>query len=184
MARARRRLGTGHWVDFYVDVYPAKSLAAVEFVPQMAEYLRKKYAGRKEVSVLQADIVEDPLPEGDFDIVNAIGVLLHIVEVERWQRAVARLFAAQKPGGLLLAGGDFGTETRDLQFHRTDHFESWREHDSADAPAKLSNKRVRSEADWLRLAASLGASVVDLVRSDAANFIRTPENDLLVLRRR
>src|SRR5262245_61725644 len=118
--------GTGHWVDFYLEVYLAKSVTAVEFVPQMAAFLREKYAGRKEVTVLEADIVSDPLPARSFDIVNAIGVMFHIVEDERWRRAVTSLLAAVKPGGLFLVGGDFGTVTRNVQFHRVDQFESWK----------------------------------------------------------
>lgn len=174
--------GTGHWVDFYLDVYLAKSLTAVEFVPQMAEFLRGKYAGRNEVTILEADIVNDPLPARSFDIVNAIGVMFHIVEDDRWSRAVGNLLAAVKPGGLMLVGGDFGSETRDVQFHRVDRFESWKEHDTSGSPADRINKRVRSLADWSRLATNLGASVIDLVRSDACPAIRTPENDLLVLK--
>jgi SAM-dependent methyltransferase len=176
--------GTGHWVDFYLDVYLARAVTAVEFVPQMAEFLRAKYAGRGEVTVLAADIVDEPLPEGAFDIVNAIGVMFHIVDDERWRCAVARLLAALKPGGLMLVGGDFGAETRDVQFHRIDRFESWREHDASDASAELVNKRVRSLADWSELVVSLGAAIVDVARSESSPLVRTPENDLLVLKRR
>jgi len=174
--------GTGHWVDFYLDVYLAKAVTAVEFVPQMTGYLRGKYAGRDAVTVLEADIVNDPLPARSFDIVNAIGVVFHIVDDGHWRRAVETLLGAAKPGGIVLIGGDFGAETRDVQFHRVDRFESWKEHDSSGAPAERVNKRVRSLADWEKLAASLGASIAELVRSDADPAIRTPENDLLVLR--
>jgi SAM-dependent methyltransferase len=176
--------GTGHWVDFYLDVYLARSVTAVEFVPQMAEHLRARYAGRPEVTVLAADIAEDALPTADFDVVNAIGVMFHIVDDERWRRAVARLLAALKAGGLMLVGGDFGVETRDVQFHRVDRFETWREHDASGAPATRVNKRVRSLADWSALAGNLGAAVVDVARSESDPALRTPENDLLVLRKR
>lgn len=174
--------GTGHWVDFYLDVYLAKSVTAVEFVPQMAEFLRGKYAGRSEVAVLQADIANESLPDHQFDIVNAIGVIFHIVDDRLWKQAVAKLLAALKPDGLMLIGGDFGAETRNVQFHKTDQFDSWSEHDAANAPAQRVNKRVRSLADWTRLAGELGAAVVEVIRSDADSGIRTPENDLLVLR--
>lgn len=174
--------GTGHWVDFYLDVFLAKSVTAVEFVPQMAEFLRSKYAARAEVAVIQADIATDPLPGQSFDIVNAIGVMFHIVDDRLWGQAVAKLLAALKPHGLMLIGGDFGAETRNVQFHKTDQFESWSEHDAASAPAQRVNKRVRSLADWTSLAGGLGAAVVEVIRSDAASGIRTPENDLLVLR--
>lgn len=174
--------GTGHWVDFYLDVYLARAVTAVEFVPQMVEYLRVKYAACDRVTVLAANVVEDPLPERAFDIVNAIGVMFHIVDDQHWRRAVARMLVAVKPGGLMLVGGDFGAQTRDVQFHRIDRFESWREHDASGSPALLVNKRVRSLADWSDLAASLGATIVDLVRSEATPLLRTPENDLLVLK--
>ena len=36
--------GTGHWLDFYLDVYLARAVTAVEFVPQMADYLRNRQA--------------------------------------------------------------------------------------------------------------------------------------------
>ena len=174
--------GTGHWVDFYLDVYLAREVTALEFVPQMADFLRAKYAGRPEVTVLQADVASDPLPAARFDIVNAIGVMFHIVDDGLWKQAVARLLAVLKPGGLMLIGGDFGTETRNVQFHKTDRFDTWGEHDAAQAPVRLVNKRVRSLSDWTRLADELGAEVAEVIRSDAAPDIRTPENDLLVLR--
>ena len=175
--------GTGHWIDFYLNVFLAKSVTAVEFVPQMVDYLHRKYAGRPEVSLVEADIAEDSLPDNQYDIVNAIGVLFHIVDDGRLERAVAKLLAALKPNGLLLIGGDFGTSTRDVQFHRVDNFDSWKEHDVSGAPVNLVNKRVRSLAYWTKLAGQLGAPVVNLIRSDTDQSIRTPENDLLLLRR-
>ncbi len=174
--------GTGHWVDFYLDVYLAKSVTAVEFVPQMADFLRSRYAARPEVTVLQADVATECLTASQFEIVNAIGVMFHIVNDDLWKQAIATLLAALKPDGLMLIGGDFGEETRNVQFHRTDQFESWREHDAAQSPAALVNKRVRSLQDWTRVAAEFGADIVEVIRSDSAPGIRTPENDLLVLR--
>jgi len=176
--------GTGHWVDFYLEVYLARAVTAVEFVPQMADYLRTKYAGRAEVTVLAADLADDGLPQREFDLVSAIGVMFHIVDDGRWRQAVARLLAALKPGGLLLIGGDFGAKTRDVQFHRVDQFESWQEHDASGAASSLVNKRVRSLADWSALVAELGAEIVDVARSEATASLRTPENDLLVLKAR
>jgi SAM-dependent methyltransferase len=175
--------GTGHWVDFYLDVYLASSVTAVEFVPQMADFLRSKYAARPAVTVLEADVATDPLPAGEFDIVSAIGVMFHIVNDDLWKQAIARLLAALKPDGLMLVGGDFGDETRDVQFHRVDQFETWREHDAAPSAAALVNKRVRSLQQWTQVVHELGATVVEIVRSDSTPEIRTPENDLLVLRR-
>jgi SAM-dependent methyltransferase len=48
------------------------------------------------LEVRRHDIVNDPLPEGAFDLVHSRLVLLHIPERER---ALARMIAALKPGG-------------------------------------------------------------------------------------
>jgi SAM-dependent methyltransferase len=175
--------GTGHWVDFYLDVYLARSVTAVEFVPQMAGFLREKYRDRAAVRVFEADVAESLPATESFDIVNAIGVMFHIVDDVRWRRAIGNLAGALKADGVMLVGGDFGDATRDVQFHRVDEFASWREHDAASSPPRRVNKRVRSLEEWTRTAHDAGLAVVDLIRSDACNMIRTPENDLLVLRR-
>ena len=175
--------GSGHWVDFYLDVYLARSVTAVEFVPQMAEFLREKYRGRAEVRVLAADVAESLPVSETFDVVNAIGVMFHIVDDARWRRALAHMAAVMKPTGVMLVGGDFGEVTRDVQFHRVDEFASWREHDTAQAPTSRVNKRVRSLSDWRAAAHEAGLTVVEVVRSDACELIRTPENDLLVMQR-
>jgi ribosomal protein L32 len=69
-----------------------------------------------------------------------------------------------------------------VQFHRVDGSNPGRSTTRAALRPERVNKRVRSLADWEKLAASLGASIAELVRSDADPAIQTPENDLLVLR--
>ena len=55
--------------------------------------------------VVRHDVVTDPLPEGDFDLVHTRGVLLHIPAREQ---VIDRLIAALRPGGsLLLEEADF-----------------------------------------------------------------------------
>jgi hypothetical protein len=85
--------------------------------------------------------------------------------------------------GLLLIGGEFGRETRNVQFHKIDHFSSWKEHATAAIGAEvLVNKRVRSLAQWHAATADCGLQICDLIRSDADPKLMTPENDVLVLR--
>ncbi|MCA8929230.1 MAG: hypothetical protein KDC18_14280 [Alphaproteobacteria bacterium] len=42
---------------------------------------------------------------------------------------------------------------------------------------------MRSFVDWQRAAAEAGLAVLDLVRTDSAAVLRSPENDVLVLGR-
>jgi SAM-dependent methyltransferase len=179
--------GTGHWVDFFRHVLLVQDAVAVEITRQMAEHLRRKYAGDPGVTVLEADVVQEDLLEriGDpVDYVSAIGVLFHIVDDARWERAMAHLAAALRRGGLLFVGGEFGARTSDVQFHGQDRFESWREFQTPARDGEVRvNKRVRSLARWHALTRALDLEIVDLVRSDREPTITTPENDVLVLRR-
>ena len=180
--------GTGHWVDFFRDVYLVASSTAVEVVPHMADHLRAKYSGQR-VEVVEANVAEPEFAAldlgGDFDLISAIGVMFHIVDDARWAQAVHHLAARLKPGGVWAVGGDFGAETRNVQFHKTDHFSTWREHSrAAGEPGVVRvNKRVRALSRWLEVTAQAGLEVVDLVRSDSDAAFSTPENDVLLLRR-
>ena len=120
------------------------------------------------------------------DYVSAIGVMFHIVDDAKWLVALKTLAAMLKPSGIMFIGGDFGAVTRNAQFHKTDTFESWRDYSKAEgAESEIRvNKRVRSLAAWQDAAHAAGLSIVDLVRTEAAPSISTPENDVLVLMRR
>lgn len=48
-----------------------------------------------------------------FDVVNAIGVIFHIVDDAKWENAIKNLFSLLKPEGILIVGGDFGNETKE-----------------------------------------------------------------------
>jgi SAM-dependent methyltransferase len=192
--RQRRRLldvgsGTGHWIDFFRQVFFVHEAIGIEISSQMAEHLRQKYAAEPAVRILETDIVADDfaadLLGGPVDWVSAIGVMFHIVDDDRWRRALANLAGVLGPGGLLFAGGDFGAETRNVQFHRSDTFSSWKEFRSAEGRAGevRVNKRVRSLGEWDDAARACGLRIADLVRSDSDAAITTPENDLLVLER-
>ena len=200
--RAARRMldigsGSGHWIDFFRDVFFVKQVTGIEITQRMSKFLEEKYAGNPDVTVHCADAASPsflaslPALEGSMDYVSAIGVMFHIVDDDRWRQAMRNLAAALKPGGLLIVGGDFGATTRNVQFHRVDEFAKWQE---TLAPARATgtdaapeslrvNKRVRSMADWVRIAGDVHLEVLDLVRADLDPLVATPENDVLVLRR-
>lgn len=191
--RRQRRLldigsGTGHWIDFFREVFFVAEAVGVEVTETMSAYLQDKYRDDPAVTILQDDIVDPAFTAdaigGPVDFVSAIGVMFHIVEDARWARAMANLAGLLKPGGLMLIGGDFGAESRNVQFNTIDDFTTWAEHDEAPAGDEIRvNKRIRSLEQWQGLAAELGLAVVDLIRTDQERFVTTPENDLLILAR-
>jgi SAM-dependent methyltransferase len=188
--RSGRRLldigsGTGHWIDFFRQVFRVARVVGVELAPQMADRLREKYAGDAAVAIHALDVSDSrfDLSGERFDLISAIGVMFHIIDDDRWHRAVGNLAGVLASGGIVIVGGDFGTETRNVQFHGSDHFESWNEQAASMADKNRVNKRVRSLADWHKAAADHGLAIADLVRSDQEPGIATPENDILVLSR-
>jgi SAM-dependent methyltransferase len=179
--------GTGHWIDFFREVLLVQHSIGVEIAGNMYEHLCRKYAAFDQVQILNADVVDESftadLIGGPVDYISAIGVMFHIVDDQRWRRAVDNLAAVLKPGGLLFVGGEFGPRDANVQFHGSDEFGSWREFRKADTTDERVrvNKRVRSLATWQTAAESVGLRIADLVRSDREAAITTPENDILVL---
>lgn len=176
--------GTGHWIDFYRNTFFATHVTGIEIVDDMADYLQKKYKDIPAITILQGDISQDDFTLAEpFDVINAIGVMFHIVDDNRWRTALSNLAALTKPGGLLVMGGDFGDTTYNDQFHKRDEFDSWQEHDALDDEEGIVNKRLRSLSMWQDEAASAGLTVIETVRSDSETGISTPENDVLLLQK-
>ena len=121
--------GTGHSVDFFRDTFFVGDVVAVEIVGELAAWLREKYSGQP-VQVVEADIARPCDLGATFDWISAIGVMFHIVDDDKWRAALWHLATLLNPGGLLFIGGDFGPNTRDVQFHRVDRFSSWSDHRS------------------------------------------------------
>lgn len=176
--------GAGHWIDFYLDVMRADAVVGAEISAVAAEALAARYAGDTRVRIAEADIAADaPGIEGPFDVVNAIGVMFHIVDDDMWRRAVRNLAGLLAPGGLAVIGGQFGRTTQNVQFHAVDQFESWDEFRAARSDVRLVNKRIRSLREWRRCARAAGLEVDGVHRTRVAAPITTPENNILVLRR-
>jgi protein-L-isoaspartate O-methyltransferase len=171
--------GAGHWIDFYRSVLGAGRVVGVELVPQVAAALQRKYEGNDDVTVLNGDVVDGVDAQPPFDVVNAIGVMFHIVEDDRWRRAVANLAAMLRPGGVMIVGGQFGPITHDVGFRRR-----------SDAPATASGKdsievfkRLRSRRQWRDCAKAAGLRQVEYIHTRRSRMVDTPESNLLVFER-
>jgi SAM-dependent methyltransferase len=174
--------GAGHWIDFYLEVFGAEEVVGLEISEPAVRALERRYASTPAVTVVEADVADPGFALGrEFDVVNAIGVMFHIVEDERWEHAVAALGRHLTPGGALVVGGQFGLVTRNVQFHRTDEFSSWEEFRAASSETALVNKRIRSLRRWRRCARRAGLRVECLRRTRQSARLESPENNVLVL---
>lgn len=107
--------GTGHWIDFYRDVLESRSIVGVDFSEVAAEKLRKRYAGNADIRIVHSDItLREPDFLGRFDVVNAIGVMFHIIDDAKWLESIRNTCAYLTDRGVALIGGDFGDRTEQL----------------------------------------------------------------------
>src|SRR6266545_4139943 len=76
-----------------LEVGDAGSVLATAIAPE------KMYGQAGNLTITRHDIVDDPLPEAEYDLVHARLVLIHVAQREA---VVKRLLSALKPGGWLL----------------------------------------------------------------------------------
>jgi len=159
--------GSGHWIDFY-KALGAGNVTAVDVSHSSFRHLVQKYSGDESVEIHRGKALEviGKLQE-DYDIVNAIGVMFHIVDDAEWQRTILSISGRLKDGGLLIIGGHFGLlDGLNVQIDRNGGI----------------NKRLRSKGRWVSALRSAGFSGIDLYRNNAYLWIRDslPENNVLV----
>jgi hypothetical protein len=177
--------GAGHWIDFYLDVFEAQRIVGIEIATSSVEFLREKYADSRDVVVLENDVSRPQFKlDQKFDIINAIGVMFHIVQDKLWEQAVRNLAAHLDDDGVIIVGGQFGWTTRNVQFHVTDRFSAWEDARDGVSEEILVNKRIRSLAYWRECAGRAGLRVDAVLRTRQRKGIATPENNILVLKKR
>lgn len=138
-------IGTGHWLEFYGQCFPLERLVGVDFCATPLERLATRDLPVRP-RLHQWDVSQPPPVDlgGPFDVVNAIGVMFHIVDDEAWSRAVTHLTGLLSPHGVAIFGGDFGDETRDRGVMR----------------------RTRALAAWEAVLARCGQRVLSVERYD------------------
>jgi SAM-dependent methyltransferase len=134
--------GTGIWIDFWTR-RGAHQVFGADLTEAAVQRLRERYP---HAEFLQADIGEPdvPLPR-TMDVVSAMSVLLHIVDEQRFERALENLMASLRPGGSLIL-------VEPLIVHRW-----WGPPFGAH-----SNSRARPLSEYQRILASRGFTIVEL----------------------
>lgn len=182
--------GAGHWIDFYLNELGAGSCDGIEISNVCAENLHNKYIDDDRVEIMHLDISKSaPGIDKKYDVINAIGVMFHIVNDKAWEQAIQNLTDMLNPGGMLIVGGQFDWATRNVQFHNTDSFEDKSALNSYNSikqvfkkPDKVIriNKRIRSKSKWIKTARKCGLDYIDFIRSRENRSFTTPENNLLI----
>ncbi len=92
--------GTGFWVDAWAELGVGEVVGS-DLTATAVEDLRRRFGDRE---IVQLDIGGDlaPLDGRRFDVVSAMDVLFHIVDDALYERAVANIHDALRPGGRLV----------------------------------------------------------------------------------
>lgn len=174
--------GAGHWIDFYKKLLKPDTITSIDISNVVVDNLTQKYCQDDSIKIIKGDISEnDSILNNKFDIINAIGVIFHIVDDQHWQQAIKNLARHLNHQGVILIGGHFGFITQDVQFHHKDEFKN---HDtkttSKDKPLYV-NKRIRSLRYWKKCAKMAELKIVRLQKTQNFKNIQTPENNILCL---
>jgi SAM-dependent methyltransferase len=96
--------GTGHWLRFWNSLF-ANSVTGIEISETAFDNLQKKFKVHENIGVILGDIsTENFRLDKKFDVINAIGVMFHIVDDGLWERAIKNLCNHLKGGGIGLIG--------------------------------------------------------------------------------
>jgi 2-polyprenyl-3-methyl-5-hydroxy-6-metoxy-1,4-benzoquinol methylase len=109
-------IGTGYWVPLWQEL--GYEVDGCDLVASAADAVQRAHP---EGAFWQADLsspdgIADPagrMPDGGYDVVAAIDVLLHVTDDENFQRALGNLASMVRPGGHLLLGEPALIQTRD-----------------------------------------------------------------------
>jgi SAM-dependent methyltransferase len=104
-----RVLDVGSGTGFYVEKWRELGMGQIvglDLTEAAVSQLRAAYPGSEFVV---ADIGEDsvPLDPSSFDVISAFDVLFHIVDDDRYGRAMKNVFALLKPGGYFVWSDNF-----------------------------------------------------------------------------
>lgn len=140
--------GAGHWIDFYKDTLCVNSVVGIDFVESIIKILCHKHRADKRVTIIRDDISKDGFVlENKFDIVNAIGVVFHIIDDNKWRIAVANIANHLKKNGIGIVGGVFGNKTATVP---------------PDIKEKGPARRFRSRKMWKQLLIKNGCNIVEI----------------------
>lgn len=90
--------GFGHWINFYQEVYNAY----VNFIDTNHKMTR---INENKFNITgYCKPIEDTIIDRQYDVINAIGVLHHIIKDSNLKKAIQNIFTMLNPGGTLFIG--------------------------------------------------------------------------------
>lgn len=159
--------GSGHWISFYKTI-GSNDLTGIDVSEKAVEYLKNKYSDDDNVSFYNGKASEViGSIDKQIDIVNAIGVMFHIVDDSEWKYTIRKIARVIPKDGIFIAGGHFGIlNGLNVQIDKNNHI----------------NKRLRSKNVWNKTLKKEGFSKVKFYKNNAYLGINDtlPENNIII----
>jgi SAM-dependent methyltransferase len=159
--------GSGHWIDFYKTL-EAGNVTGMDVSHSSFKHLKQKYSEDTNVAIHRGKALEVICNlNGDYDLVNAVGVMFHIVDDSEWQDTISSVANKLKNNGLFIIGGHFGfSDGLNVQIDKDGNI----------------NKRLRSKRHWVNTLKRAGFSNVKVYRNYSYLWIKDtlPENNVLI----
>jgi SAM-dependent methyltransferase len=113
-------LDIGSGTGFYVDLWKrqhVRSVTGSDFAPYAVRALREKFSDARFVEL---DVTSESLPPQveQYDVVSAFDILYHIVDDEKYRRAIANIRSVLRPGGYFILSENFLAHTRETGLHQ------------------------------------------------------------------
>jgi 2-polyprenyl-3-methyl-5-hydroxy-6-metoxy-1,4-benzoquinol methylase len=159
--------GSGHWIEFY-KLLGVEEISGIDVSEVSINYLDQKYSSDNHTTFYKGkilDIIKDF--NETFNIVNAIGIMFHIVDDVEWRETINKIALLIPDNGIFIVGGHFGLMNGlNVQI---DQF------------GKI-NKRLRSKSVWKKTLKNAGFSNVKFYKNNAYLWINDtlPENNVLI----
>ena len=159
--------GSGHWIDFYKSLEP-NTITGMDIARSSLNHLKNKYSEDSSIEIYQGKALEVISNlNGDYNVVNAVGVMFHIVDDGEWEDTIKAIGKVTKKGGIFVVGGHFGfLDGLNVQIDRDGNI----------------NKRLRSKRHWIYTLKKAGFSSVRVYRNYSYLWIKDtlPENNVLI----
>lgn len=101
-------LDIGSGTGFYINLWRqlgARTTSGIDIADSAVARLREKFPG---VAFERGDVSDElPFTEAAFDVVSAFDVLIHVVDDQRYERAMANVYRLLKPGGYFMFSEPF-----------------------------------------------------------------------------
>lgn len=91
--------GYGHWIEFYRSVY-SSNVKSIDISQKVVDDINKRYGNCK-----LADIIN--YKTGKYDVINAIGILHHVMNDKDLKKAIDNCYSMLKRNGILFIGTRF-----------------------------------------------------------------------------